>query len=325
MSMEGFKKLMKGGVVMAIETHKPNLKPARYFVCFLDALGTRDCLFSGIDIANPQVTPKKLLEIGQHAIATHEFLSGISAEISLVKENPIEYVEKTCLGVNIPDGIMSRYKEEALSISCGFQQFSDTTLLYVRDSRDDGQVGLFALFLFQCLMLSVSLSLIKAMANGCFYRGSLAYGTGWELDENCLFGPVVQKAYEIEEQAAKWPRIVITDAMEKQLRQMAEGVSSNACPAKMICQDPDGKLSLDYWSVGAVENYLKVMNKDELLRLAEAGYNHAVEQQMHFSAKMCADDPNGKLFLRYGALLSYLDDRMIARGLFKPVKKEGIK
>ena len=75
-------------------------------------------------------------------------------------------------------------------------------------------------------------------------------------------------------------------------------MSSNASPAKMICLDPDGKLSLDYWSVGAVENYLKLIDSAELVKLAEDGFNHAVEQQKEFATT------NEKLFRRYCAFLS---------------------
>ena len=307
---------------MTVQDHKPNLKPARYFVCLFDALGTRERLFAGIDVNNPCVDPEKLAEISRHALATHEFLAGISAEIELVKQAPLEHMDRLCHGIPLPDKLREDYREDVLSLSCGFQQFSDTTLFYVRDSRDDGRIGLFPSILFQHLLLSLSLSLIRVMAQGCFFRGSLVYGTGWELDENVLFGPVVQEAYRIEEQEARWPRILISTEMKAQLQHMARGVSSNACPAKMICLDPDGKLSLDYWSVGAVEHYLQVISAEELLRLAEAGYNHAVKQQQHFSKAMRADDSAGRLFLRYGALLSYLDDRMIARGLFKPVRNE---
>ena len=34
---------------MMVQDHKPNLKPARYFVCLFDALGTRERLFAGIE------------------------------------------------------------------------------------------------------------------------------------------------------------------------------------------------------------------------------------------------------------------------------------
>jgi len=305
-----------------METHKPNLKPARYFVCFFDALGTRERMFKDIDLADPNVSGGKLLEISQHALATHEFLSGISAEILSVKSSPVTYMERLCSGTSLPNDIKSRFVEDVESIRCGYQQFSDTTLFYVRDARDDGKVGLFSEILFQNLILSFSLSLIKVMARGCFYRGALSYGTGWEIDENCLFGPIVQDAYQVEEKTARWPRIVITEAMKNRMQEMSKGVMSMDSPAKMICFDPDGKMSLDFWSVGAVANYLKVIPSSELVKLAEDGYNQAVMQQKLFSNSMCADDLSGRLFLRYGALLSYLDDRMIDKGLFKPAKEE---
>jgi hypothetical protein len=303
---------------MREKNHKPNIIPARYFVCFFDALGTKESLFNQLSLKN---TPEKLLQISNHAFATHEFLSGIEDEIQAVKHSPFDYMTQVCKNLELPDDIRKKFAEDVMAISCGYQQFSDTTMFYVRDVRDDGHVGLFSEILFQNLILSFSLSLIKVMAKGLFYRGTLDYGIGWELDDNCLFGPVVQTAYEIEEKHARWPRIVISEEMKKRFDEMSRGVRSIASPSKMICLDPDGRTSLDYWSIGAVDNYLKILNSDELRQLAEAGYNNAVNQQKFFSKKMCADDFAGKLFLRYGALLSYLDDRMIKRGLFKPVKE----
>lgn len=305
---------------MTKNVHKPNLLPAHYFVCFFDALGTREDLFSGIDLKNPNVSVDKLSDISRHALATHEFLSGIATEISAVQKEPIEYMKRICSSIALPKEVQAKFEDDVTSISCGCQQFSDTTMFYVRDSRDDGKVGLFPEILFENLILSASLSLIRVMAKGCFYRGAMVYGTGWELDEDCLFGPVVQEAYRIEENDARWPRIVIAEEMKDRLQQMSRGVVSKACPAKMICADPDGKFSLDFWSVGAVDNYLRLVSSTELLKLAEEGYNQAVNQQKRFAEKMRADDMSGRLFLRYGALLSYLDDRMIARGLFKPIR-----
>ena len=300
--------------------HKPNLVPARYFVCLFDALGTKEKLFSDVCLNSPQVSSDKAVEISQHAFATHEFLSSIEAEIESLKSSPLEYMERLCENITLPNDVREQFNEDVTSISCGFQQSSDTTLFYVRDVCDDKRVGLFSEILFQNLLLSFSLSLIKVMSMGYFYRGALAYGTGWELDENCLFGPVVQNAYEVEEKVARWPRIVITEDMKKRMEEMSIGIISIAAPSKMICLDPDGRTSLDYWSAGAVQNYLKTVNVNQLRDIAEAGYNNAVRQQKHFSEKMCADDAAGKLFLRYGALLSYLDNRMIDKGLFTPMK-----
>lgn len=51
--------------------------------------------------------------------------------------------------------------------------------------------------------------LLMSLAKGSPIRGGIAIGSGIELDEGELFGPVVGRAHEAESQLAQYPRIVV--------------------------------------------------------------------------------------------------------------------
>lgn len=98
-------------------------------------------------------------------------------------------------------------KESLNDLRFGIQQFSDTTMIYV---RLDGMYPFMAHQLFSSLLCSLASSLFQYLKEGVFIRGAVAKGVGWELGMDNLYGPVIRDVYLLEEKVARWSRVVVS-------------------------------------------------------------------------------------------------------------------
>lgn len=288
----------------------------KYFVLYFDVQGVRDQIFTGIDKYSAQVTSEKQQDINCLSDALRSMLSAFVAMECFIKENPREYLDYI---VKDDKRINTEQKKSLLKdinkVSMGVQQFSDSTLIYVRDTGNISQV------LFEQCMARCAYELIKVMGKGIYVRGAMAYGAGWEVAPNCLFGPVLQEVYEIEQRIANTFRIVVTPHFyEFTRRKLADlerrGVNMNkSFPFKMISRDPDGVLIFDYLSDVSLENMLR-FEKDSLTalkiigeNLAEA-YNVIVKRHRELLSNVDEDQKKSRLILKYIMFMSYLEARL---------------
>jgi hypothetical protein len=85
--------------------------------------------------------------------------------------------------------------------------FSDTAVLWV-PAEDASQTGAFVGFLF--LLLAVQTILIESWSRGLPLRGGISFGHGTDsFFPGQIYGPVLLRAYQIENQDAELPRVVI--------------------------------------------------------------------------------------------------------------------
>lgn len=94
--------------------------------------------------------------------------------------------------------------------SIGVQQFSDTTVIYI---QLDGENSLVAEFLFVDLICALPNVIFEALKEGVLLRGAVAKGMAWEIKQNCLYGPVIRDASDLEGKVAQWPRVIVSNAV----------------------------------------------------------------------------------------------------------------
>jgi hypothetical protein len=73
------------------------------------------------------------------------------------------------------------------------------------------------------------------LARGILCRGAVVHGKAFHRDR-VLFGPAVIEAYELEQSVAKYPRILVTEAV----REAAWGYHSGLCKQRLFKRDTDG-------------------------------------------------------------------------------------
>jgi hypothetical protein len=117
------------------------------------------------------------------------------------------------------------------------------------------------LFAIHDLFLSVGGTLLMTLVMEASFRASIELGTGTELKNRDLYGPIRAEVYEKEKQA-DYPRIVIGSQLFEYLKSFSEGRPRTPCKMgreargckntadmclKMIADDPnDGLRILDY-------------------------------------------------------------------------------
>ena len=284
-----------------------------YFVLFLDIQGVRDGLFSGIPtvlLDGAEIGREKNVEVETLNRTIGEFCGALGQMVCFIKTKPEEYFDYLIQGHECgkDEGFREERLDEIRNLKVGIQQFSDSTLIYVRDTGDVARL------VFQQLMMRTAFEMIKAMAKHVFMRGSMVYGAGWEVGMNCLFGPVLQQAYEMEERVAFSFRIVVSSEFfrvasgEMKALASAGADTTKPFPFKLISREPDGLLCFDYLAKDALQEYRRY-DVDVMPFLSEA-YNFAALRHRHFKEDALCNMRSAKLSMKYAMFLSYMDARL---------------
>ena len=176
-----------------------------YGVIYLDILGQKELMKKlEVEEVNPEDEEKmqKVLKyIKTFLREVRSIREGVAPE-----KAPIlyEYYIK-----NRVDGIDYEEFEASLKeLVFGIQQFSDTTMVYI---RLDGEHPFMARQLFSRLLCTLESSLFQALKEGIFIRGAITKGFGWEIEPNNLYGPVIRDASKLELTEPKWSRVVVSN------------------------------------------------------------------------------------------------------------------
>ena len=288
-------------------------KVGKYFVIYLDVQGVRDVLLKDIDYHAGSVSQEKQSEVSQFSAALRSFILGIAETVMFVQTRPYEYRDYLLEGVptSTRKEIESRVFAEIKGLHVGVQQFSDSTLVFV---RDEGRVS--RIFFEQCIV-RCAYEMIKVMGSGVYMRGAMSYGTGWELATNCLFGPIIHEVYDLEQHVANTFRIVVTpqfyNVVREELGMIAAGGAdmTKPYPFKMIGRDPDGVLSLDYLSDVAMANFMKY--DPEALKIVGENVANAFSRiairHRQLLDEVDLDQRRSRLVMKYAMYMSYLESR----------------
>jgi len=84
---------------------------------------------------------------------------------------------------------------------------------------------------------------------GWFLRGAIVFGPSYQ-DKNIVFGPAMNKAYEMESRHADWPRIILDSSIIRKLR----GFQLTFFDNWLFARDNDGFIFLDYLRYLFVQN-----------------------------------------------------------------------
>ena len=283
----------------------------KYFVLYFDVQGVRDQIFGGVNWNSGEVSLEKQQEIRRFSDALRDAFVAFAQVVYFIKEKPSEYLEYLTRSVPLDQSVKDALLEDVKNVHIGAQQFSDSTLIYVRDTGNVSRI------VFQQCMERCSYELVKAMGCGIYVRGAMSYGYGWELMPNCLFGPIIQEVYEIEQKVANTFRIVVTPAFYEEARRDLGILKANGCdmsksyPFKMIARDPDGVLIFDYLS----DDALTILQRfdDSALKIVgeslEAAYNRIVVKHKDLLAKVDEDQRQSRLVMKYAMYMSYLESR----------------
>jgi hypothetical protein len=193
--------------------------------------------------------------------------------------------------------------KEMRSVDLKFQRFSDGLLMYVSlfgQARPEIINGLYGL-----IVASGSLCLL-GLAEKRPIRGGISVAWGAELNDNELYGAVIARAYELESEKERYPRIVVGEHVAGYLQSVDE-ITGDDLPVKycralaqvtlsFLGRDADGLRIVDYLGPGFRKHISKTLKEEDYRAALE--YIAEQSEQWHASG-------NGKLADRYEELGAY--------------------
>jgi len=285
---------------------KGNINYYYYLVAFIDILGQKEA-FQNLEGQSLKDNHPRLIEAHKQTVWFVENLR------NGFKDFFEAYTEEREPSVKVAPEKMEQFKA-MLKSNLKHQRFSDCIQAYVclhTDKYHSNAVnGVFGTLLACGGMLVLSLAMKKA------FRVGIEVGLGTELDNGEIYGPVLYKAYALENKVAKYPRIVIGRELLNYLTTLAKGypqlptqakediklcrVMATNC-LKMIVNDLDGVPILDYLG----KHFLRSINKNST-RAKE--FNKVLSQAFQFvesEYKKRREAGDRKLAVRYYLLLNY--------------------
>lgn len=197
------------------------------------------------------------------------------------------------------------------------QQFSDTFLFHAPLGNEYEDVIISPL---QNILYACSWAMIISLAAGTPLRGSVCLGLGAELEKGNLYGPVLAEACRIEKEAARYPRIVVSDEVFHLITDTTPFSRSRNVAAfmdilkgdcrKLLCKDHyDGRLIVDYLGQGMLD--LQRCGGYNLVPCIARAYRFVCSQK----SKLEKEAGKEVLVERYINLKRYFDDRIAFWGL----------
>lgn len=273
-----------------------------YLVVFIDVLGQREALRA---IKNLPVNEQ---EFDKFTGDIKETLGKVIA----VREMFTKFFKGA--NVNMPDvNLASPERQDDFiapsNFKMNFSGFSDSIIIRV-PFGDDGSNEYFTAMngVYHALAATGSLGLV-ALSRRIVLRAGLDVGIGTMIEDNEIYGPVLERAYYLESQLAEYPRFLIGDELERFLFH----VSRQECKTKqgeiakkqavicigMLAKDTDGRLMLDFLGGEFVELADDLTKEGIFIR----ALNFVTSQYLRFSK-----EKNHKLSARYYRLMQYMEE-----------------
>jgi hypothetical protein len=225
-----------------------------YVVASMDVLGQKS-QFDRIKAFSIDDIPQETLDdVASKTVSPVEFVRNKLEELFLLSRKTVDQK------ITVPERNKAEYDQSRRTTPIRFQFYSDSILASVALRVTGYQLN--DLFAVRDLLTSVGGTLLMALAIDASFRAAIELGTGTDLKNGDLYGPIRAEAYQLEEEKADYPRIIIGDRFFEYLKSFTEGRPRIPCRTerelqgskdvaamcmKMITADPnDGQRILDY-------------------------------------------------------------------------------
>jgi hypothetical protein len=267
---------------------------SNYVAAFIDILGQRD-QFRGCGLL-PE-SKDDILIVATRTIEVVRWLHASFEDFCSALTNRHE-------GVNVPKEHQQEL-QKLKKIGLKFQRFSDGLVVYQSlfgDPRPEVINGLYGLIATCGSMCLIGLN------RGTPIRAGIDVAWGLELNDNELYGCVLAKAYELESETAKYPRIVLGEHVRTYLNlsRKVPGCdvfstytrdTASAC-LELLGQDSDGAIIVDYLGSGFRKYIGSTLEAADYQR----AYSYIEGQIEHWKVAQ-----EKELQQRYGMLKQYFD------------------
>ena len=278
---------------------------SEYCAIFVDLLGHRKFL-KDVSTCGPDEAQRRVSELSKPLL---RFKEGALKRVEEVLDDAVKLIKE-----NAPESARPSLLSFVDDITYGVQQFSDSTLLYVKMGSPVSYI------VVNMLLEFIVFRLLDNMSSGTPLRGGVAIGQGWELENNCLCGQVIAEAYELESKVSNWGRVTVSELFVKRLRGYCgcAGMLGGCWVLELLRPlmgiiniDIDGAYFLDYLNPIVDEMYRRNhFDSDWFTERIEKGMKFIDEQRARFikEANKCSE--SAKLALRYDIMRGYWNSRV---------------
>lgn len=287
-------------------TRSPDHQIAPYVVALVDVLNQRQRLQEWDPFPDSEAAKKKLGKALAETLGAVEEVRSVFQRFAecyvprffspLFQTKMKEYTAKE----------WSLLQERCLiAIHC--QCFSDTTLLYSPVCTSTTPTTVLGV---EALLSASAMAMIFALGHGIAIRGAIECGTGSDFFPNEVYGPVLHRVYQLEQEVAKHPRIVVGNGVIDFLERwksdssidLGEGFNrqrAHVCETAII-KDSDNVPMVHYLG----DRIREVACKDDGWRVyVEQAYQFVLDEYQRFSL----DDRDEKLAKRYAEVVHYFE------------------
>ncbi len=204
---------MRKDYLAYVKIEEENLLLTNYIVLWIDILGQKKEL-SKFD---------KPLNLLLHEQGNEAFIKNVESTFLKVKD--FRDIIQTFLK-GFKDEWEKIYKNNDNPPQIGVQFNSDSAILkipFINSTSETGKTELSKLInqfmdSLNILIHVMSGTMLTFFSEGIFTRGAISFGVCAELNENDLYGAGVADAYEYEDRYANYPRIVITENLNRAIK-----------------------------------------------------------------------------------------------------------
>lgn len=293
---------------MASQHNKEGINIANYVVAYIDVLGQRERLreFPRLVL---NLSPK---EIDRLSNVMRDTYGRVHAVRELFKEH-FKEPDTQAKDSTWYKSLSQEQQEEFQRVRyCEIesQQFADAVVFYAPLRNVRGAMSIVPIVrMFWASAMSMLINLARKIA----VRGGIEIGAAANWPGFGIYGSAYYSAYDLESNAAKYPRIIVGDELIKYLDQWRQydGTDNLGCInrklveycGRMICEDVDGRWIIDFLSqdIPVLFGHDKHEETSKFLReKRDEGFRFVSGEQERYKRNRDSD-----LAFRYAYLLDY--------------------
>ena len=155
-----------------------------------------------------------------------------------------------------------KFCEEASHINVGIQQVSSHLMIFVRKTNPA------SLLIFLHMLREMSIGLVNVVCAKHGFSAAVCVNRGWEIEQDCLQGPVISEAYQLAMKTERIGRIAVSYRFYNEVnRDVNVSLQWPEIKEKSFIIDSDGLLTWNYALKGLEHDYKKVYNDGSFLGL----------------------------------------------------------
>ena len=279
---------------------KRHLRLGYHLVAFLDVLGQRE-KFKALQLPK---TPEQ-------AAAVAEILRQTAGFVLELRKGFEEHFTR------FESGLINLKQHTSEPVRPKFVGFSDSFVTSVPLHSDTSDL-VPIISVFSSLSAAATV-MMTSLANKHPLRGGIDVGLATEIGPGEIYGTALEKAYLLECEVAKYPRVVIGDQLIDYLEAALANFQARTTPEaksiaaiigkikELVTTDFDGKRILDY--LGPII-FAHSKPGDERGKVVKSIYEFVLAEQ-----KRINDRDNSELIARYQAFRHYVESRLHLWGL----------